>query len=136
MIQLKTIFLFRIKLYFRRNFVTFVIDLHCLNTSMLDNYCINWWHNTSVNSMFGYDSEKLPWLRWRKTCFPVMRNTTSDNSSRSTLIANSENMTRTFIDFRMLLLLIHWNFGEMSLEEGPYYCVWLRTFLLKSGKRV
>jgi hypothetical protein len=42
-----------------------------------------------------------------KDILPVMRNTTSDNSSRSTLIANSENMTRTFIDFRMLLLLIH-----------------------------
>jgi hypothetical protein len=33
-----------------------MIDLHGLNTSMLDNYCINWWHNTSVNAIFGYDS--------------------------------------------------------------------------------
>jgi hypothetical protein len=38
---------------------------------------------------------------------PVMRHTTSDNSSRSTLIAKSENMDRTSNDFRELLLLIH-----------------------------
>ena len=69
-----------------------MIDLHGLNTSILDNYWINWWNNTSVSSIFGYDSVKLPWLRWRKTYIPVMRHTTPDNSSRSTLIATSENM--------------------------------------------
>jgi hypothetical protein len=61
-----------------------------LNTSMLDNYCINWWNNTLVNSIFLLRL-KLPWLRWPKTYIPVMRHTTSDNSSRSTLMSKSEN---------------------------------------------
>jgi hypothetical protein len=107
-----------------------MIDLHGLNTSILDNYCINCWNNTSVNSIFCYDSVKLPWLRWRKTYILVMHHTTSDNSSHSTLIAKSENMARTSNDFRELLLLFHWNFGNISLEEGPDY--WYLTVIFNA----
>ena len=47
--------------------------------------------------------------------------TTFNNSSCSILIAKSENMARISNDFYELLLLIHWNFGDIFLEEGPDY---------------
>ena len=50
-----------------------------------------------------------------------MRHTTSDNSSRSTLIAKSENVAQTSNDNRELMLFTRWNLGDMSLEEGPDY---------------
>jgi hypothetical protein len=62
--------------------------------------------------------------------------TTSDNSSRSTLIAKSANMDRTSNDFRELLLLIHWNLGDISLEEGPVYWYLTPNFFRKCGRRV
>jgi hypothetical protein len=65
-------------------------------------------------SFFFGTTLKLSWPRWRKTYIPVMRHTTSDNSSHSTLIAKSENMDRTFNDFRELLLLIHSDHGGQS----------------------
>ena len=39
--------------------------------------------------------------------------TTYNNSSRSILIAKSKNMARISNDFYELLLLIHWNFGDI-----------------------
>jgi hypothetical protein len=48
--------------------------------------------------------------------------TTYNTSSRSILIAKSENMARISNDFYELLLLIHWNCGDIFFEEGPDYC--------------
>jgi hypothetical protein len=49
--------------------------------------------------------------------------TTFNNSSRSMLIAKSENMAQISNDFYELfnLLLIHWNLGDISLEVGSDY---------------
>ena len=60
--------------------------------------------------------------------------TTFNNSSRSIPIAKSENMARISNDFYELLLLIHWNFGEISLEEGPDYWYMVEHLSRKSGK--
>jgi hypothetical protein len=98
------------------------------------------WTNVVVDSViilfFFGTTLKLSWPKWRKTYIPVMRHTTSDNSSRSTLIAKSENMERTSNDFRELLLLIHWNLGDISLEESPVYWYLTPNVFRKCGKRV
>ena len=62
--------------------------------------------------------------------------TTYNNSSRSILIAKSENMTRISNDFYELLLLIHWNFGDIFLEEGPDYWYMAEHLSRKIGKCV
>jgi hypothetical protein len=62
--------------------------------------------------------------------------TTYNNSSRSILIAKSENMARISNDFYELLLLIHWNFGDTFLEEGPVYWDMAEQLSRKIGKSV
>jgi hypothetical protein len=62
--------------------------------------------------------------------------TTYNNSSRSILIAKSENMARISNDFYELLLLIHWHFGDIFLEKGPVYWYMAEHLSRKIGKCV
>ena len=56
---------------------------------------------------------------WRKTYIRILHHTTSSNPSPSILIAKSEYMALTSNDFWELLLLIHWNLGEISYWYLP-----------------
>jgi hypothetical protein len=62
--------------------------------------------------------------------------TTYNNSSRSILIAKSENMARISNDFYELFLLIHCNFGDIFLEEGPDYWYMAEHLSRKIGNSV
>ena len=64
--------------------------------------------------------------------------TTFNNSSRSMLIAKSENMAQISNDFYELfnLLLIHWNLGDISLEVGSDYWYLAEHLSRKIGKCV
>ena len=88
-------------------------------------YVINWWNNMSVNCIFCYD-----FVKYSK------HHTMYNNSSRSILIAKSEYMARISNDFYELLLLIHWNFGDIFLEKGPVYWYMAEHLSRKIGKCV
>jgi hypothetical protein len=53
---------------------------------MLDNYCINWWNNTSVNSIFDYDSENIV-LFSKEISFSTGSNGVNIENKRCTKIA-------------------------------------------------
>ena len=101
---LKTIFLLRLQLYFRRSYVTTQsMNVRQLFNQLMDQY---------VGKLH---------FAFRICEIPLVKHHTPFKTVPALLIAKSENMVRIYHHLYKLLLLIHWKIGDISLEEGPDY---------------